>query len=152
MAVTIPAAAVTTAEHRQRPAPQHNDRDAGQQRDEQPPAPCTPPGPAAIVSMTAPAAAASTTVASHWLSATPAANQRLAGTPAPSAWTIRSHATTVTSASARRIVLKDDAAVPPILPAWGHAVATADRHPRHPGPTANTTHSCPVASTRPANR
>lgn len=85
MAVTVPAVAVTTAS-----------TGSGQRRSTTTRAPAIsgmssclpaecPPGPAAIVSMTAPAAAAMTVaVADHWLSAIPAASQRLAGALAPS--------------------------------------------------------------------
>ena len=83
VAVTVPAVAATTAS-----------TGSGQRRSTTTTAPAIsgmsswlpaecPPGPAAIVSMTAPAAAAMT-AAGHRLSAIPAASQRLAGAQAPS--------------------------------------------------------------------
>ncbi len=78
VAATTPAAAVTTPSTG---SGQRRSAMTGTQASSRtiscPPAE-RPPGPATTVSATLPAAAASTTLTSHWPSATPAANQRLA--------------------------------------------------------------------------
>jgi len=97
------------SEHRQRPAPQDNDRDAGQQQDELPRPLLKAPLPGRRREHDGPGGG-------EHDGTQPLALRDPSGRPAPG-WhpsvfsqTIRNHATTVTSASVRHIVLEDDSA------------------------------------------
>jgi len=96
-------------EHRQRPAPQHNDRDAGQQRDDQP-LPLKAPRPGNRREHDSPGGSGQHDDGQPLALRDPSRKPAPGWHPSAFSRMILSHATTVTSASVRRIVPEDDSA------------------------------------------